>query len=207
MQRLIRTGASVLALALALAACGSDDERPAASGDASSEETASSTTEPSEAEGDAEAASGICADLPPAEEATEGATRTAVIGKDYEFFAAEALALGGQQAVSFINEGEELHELNIVRIAPEETRSVEQIIQESAGADAPPATITPVAMGIACPGERTVFNADLSEPGRYAAVCFIPVGTTPESDPEAEPSGPPHAAEGMFAEFTVAPPA
>ena len=206
MQRLIRTGASVLVLALALAACGSDDEEPAASGDTSSEESSSSTTEPAE-DGEEQAASGICADLPPAEEATEGATRTAVIGKDYEFFAAEALALGGQQAVSFINEGEELHELNIVRIAPEETRPLEQIIQESAGSDAPPATITPVAMGIACPGERTVFNADLSEPGRYAAVCFIPVGTTPESDPEAEPSGPPHAAEGMFAEFTVAPPA
>ena len=205
MQRTIRTFASVLLLALALAACGSDDEKPAASGDTSSEDSASSTTEPEADE--EEAASGICADLPPAEEATEGATRTAVIGKDYEFFAAEALALGGQQAVSFINEGEELHELNIVRIAPEETRSLEQIIQESAGSDAPPATITPVAMGIACPGERTVFNADLSEPGRYAAVCFIPVGTTPDSDPEAEPSGPPHAAEGMFAEFTVAPPA
>jgi hypothetical protein len=197
MHRMIRTGASVLVLALALAACGSDDEEPAASGSPSASEDTSSTTE-ADAE---EAASGICAELPPAEEAAEGATRTAVVAKDYEFFAAEALALGGQQAVSLINEGEEVHELNIVRVAPEETRSLEQIIQESAGSDAPPATITPVAQGMACPGERTVFNADLSEPGRYAAVCFIPVGTTAD----VEGDGPPHAAEGMYAEFTVAP--
>lgn len=206
MHRSIRTAASVLVLALGLVACGSDDDADeTASASASASEDAE-TTDDTEAEDDA-AASGICADLPPAEEGAEGATRTAVIAKDYAFAAVEALALGGQQAVSLINEGEELHELNIVRIAPEETRSLEQIIQESAGSDAPPATITPVAMGIACPGERTVFNADLSQPGRYAAVCFIPVGTTADADPEGEPSGPPHAAEGMFAEFTVAPPA
>jgi len=204
MHRMIRTGASVLVLALALAACGSDDEEPAASGSASaSEEPAEDATDDTaadedEAEGEA---AGVCAELPPAEEAAEGATRTAVIAQDYSFAAVEALALGGQQAISLINEGEELHELNIVRIAPEETRPLEQIIQESAGSEAPPATITPVAMGIACPGERTVFNADLSEPGRYAAVCFIPVGTTATE----EGDGPPHAAEGMFAEFTVAP--
>ena len=196
MRRTPRAVASVLVVAtFALGACGGDDGGSDATASASASEEADDTTETTEAE-----AEGVCAELPPAETPAEGATRTAVVGEDYEFFAAEALALGGQQAVSFINEGEELHELNIVRIAPEETRPVEQIIQESAGSDAPPATITPVAMGIACPGERTVFNIDLSTPGRYAAVCFIPVGTTATE----EGDGPPHAAEGMFAEFTVA---
>ena len=47
------------------------------------------------------------------------------------------------------------------------------------------------------------------EPGRYVAVCFIPVGSTPEAMADMEmsgdePQGEPHAAEGMVAEFTVA---
>jgi hypothetical protein len=46
------------------------------------------------------------------------------------------------------------------------------------------------------------------EPGRYAMVCFIPVGFTPEVAAEAaasgtEPEGAPHFTEGMIAEFTV----
>lgn len=45
---------------------------------------------------------------------------------------------------------------------------------------------------------------NIDEPGRYVAVCFIPVGTTPETPPEDfENLGPPHALQGMVAEFEV----
>ena len=46
------------------------------------------------------------------------------------------------------------------------------------------------------------------EAGEYLAVCFIPVGLTPEVAEAAEsggeePQGPPHFTQGMRAEFTV----
>jgi hypothetical protein len=175
-------------LAFGVAACGGDDDDDVAASD-------DDTTETTEAE-----ATGICAELPPAEEAAAGATQTAVIAKEYEFFAVESLAMGGQQAVSFINEGEELHELVIAKIDDSETRSIEEL----SALPEPPDTVQMVGVGVACPGERTKLNVDLSAPGRYVAICNIPVGTTPESDPEAEPSGPPHSSEGMVQEFTIA---
>jgi hypothetical protein len=45
------------------------------------------------------------------------------------------------------------------------------------------------------------------DPGRYVALCFIPVGTTPDmiqsGAPPAEDT-PAHFMEGMVTEFTVA---
>lgn len=186
-------------LVLGVAACGGDDDDDVASGDDTTETTEASddgaTSETTAAE-----ATGLCAELPPAEEAAEGATKTTVIAKDYEYFAAEALALGGPQAVTLLNQGEEIHELFIGKVDPSETRTLEELV----ASEEAPSTVTMLGIGIACPGERTTFNVDLSAPGRYVAVCNIPVGTTPASDPEAEPSGPPHSSEGMAAEFTIA---
>jgi hypothetical protein len=50
-------------------------------------------------------------------------------------------------------------------------------------------------------------DGTLTEPGRYAIVCFLPVGSDDsilesEGPPEGE-SGPPHVSQGMFAELTV----
>jgi hypothetical protein len=120
-----------------------------------------------------------------------------VTAKDYEFEGADALAAGGAFAITLENEGTELHEMVVQRIDPSETRSLEEMMQE----EEPPETVTTVGFGIACPGESTVFNADLAEPGRYVALCFVPVGTTPEVT--EEPQGPPHAAEGMVLELEV----
>ena len=44
---------------------------------------------------------------------------------------------------------------------------------------------------------------DVPVPGAHDVIGDRAYGTTPESDMDAEPTGPPHAAEGMFAEFTV----
>jgi uncharacterized cupredoxin-like copper-binding protein len=57
---------------------------------------------------------------------------------------------------------------------------------------------------VACPGQTTKFNVDLTAPGRYVAICNVPVGTTPDTDPDAKPSGPPHSSKGMVHEFTIA---
>ena len=48
------------------------------------------------------------------------------------------------------------------------------------------------------PGESDTTFMEL-EPGRYAAVCFIPQGTTQDT----EGSGPPHHTLGMLGELTV----
>jgi hypothetical protein len=180
-------------LVLGAAACGGDDDDDvAASGDDTEETT---TTEAGEAE-----PTGICADLPPSEETAEGATITTVIAEDYEYFAAEALELGGKQTVTLINKGTELHELAIVKVDPSETRTLDELI----ASEEQPDTVTPVGFGVACPETSVKFNVDLTAPGRYIAICNIPVGTTPDSDPEAEPSGPPHSSKGMAHEFTIA---
>lgn len=57
------------------------------------------------------------------------------------------------------------------------------------------------------PGDDDYFVADLEE-GEYIALCFIPVGLTPEAaaaveEGGEEPQGPPHFTQGMRAEFTV----
>ena len=63
-------------------------------------------------------------------------------------------------------------------------------------------------------GEQIVAEGDgtLSEPGRYAIVCFIPTGADPEAyfaaaatadgPPQVE-GGAPHLAHGMYAELLV----
>ena len=54
-------------------------------------------------------------------------------------------------------------------------------------------------------GETDTETFELT-PGRYVALCFVPVGTTDAAtlDDGSEPPGPPHFAVGMQAEFTVA---
>ncbi len=73
----------------------------------------------------------------------------------------------------------------------------------------PPATVLLAPPG----GEQidAVGDGTLSEPGRYAIVCFVPTGADPEAflseagpdgPPEVE-GGPPHIAHGMHAELVV----
>jgi hypothetical protein len=197
----------LFALVLGVAACGDDDDSEEASGD-----DTTTTSEPADEgdEGDgppegppevnpcAEGVTPEEAGLPPAEEPAEGATAIDVTAKDYEFEGAEALDAGGSFAITLTNEGTELHEMAIVKLADEETP-----LEELLASDEEPET-TDVAFGFACPGSSTVLNADVTAPGRYVALCFIPVGTTPETDPSAfEQGGPPHAANGMVHEFTI----
>lgn len=120
-----------------------------------------------------------------------------VTGREYEFTGVPSTVDTGVNLFRFTNEGAELHEMAILRIKGDESieellelpeRQAEKKIQFMGGTFA-----EQNGTGIA--------YVDFKKPGRYAAVCFIPVGTV---DPEAEPpEGPPHAAEGMVAEFEV----
>lgn len=111
----------------------------------------------------------------------------------------------------------ELHEIVAIRIPDDEQRSVADLLQ------LPPdelmaifAAVDPATVILAAPGDDqidAVGDGTLSEPGRYALICFIPTGVSPQAyleaaaaaeggPPEIE-GGPPHFVHGMHAEVTV----
>lgn len=179
--------ALVLVGGLGLAACGDDSESPAASGDAIESEDESTTTS--------------------TETSEEEAETVEVTGIEYGFQGLEGELAAGTE-LTFTNGGKEVHELILMRINDDETRSIEELLalpEEEAQQ-----SVTMKGVAVAGPGEDgQVVEGELvaDEAGRYAAICFIPVGTTemPDGPPQegAEPSGPPHFTQGMVTEITV----
>lgn len=121
---------------------------------------------------------------------------------DYSFTGIPDSLDKGVVAFVLSNDGAEFHELSVVRLKgdttvddilalPEDAKAKERnkLVQEVPGG------------GFAAPGQSDVALINLKKPGRYVALCFIPVGTTPDAEDGGD--GPPHAHEGMTAEFTV----
>ena len=131
----------------------------------------------------------------------DGATAVTITAVDYAFNGTDALAAGGQFAITFENKGTELHELVIQHINDDETRPLAELLKD----DDPSKFATPVIATFACPGRHAdTIGADLSAKGRYIAVCFIPTGTLPSTKPsDSAKGGAPHAVNGMYAEVTV----
>lgn len=175
--------ALILAGSLGLAACGDDDDAPAKSGDPT---TSTSEETPT----------------------TEAAATIEVTGIDYAFEGLPSEIEAGTE-LTFTNGSEkEPHELVLFHIPDDEDRSVDELLalpEEEAQA----AVGDPVGVAVAAqpgePGEVVEGELVVEEPGRYVALCFLPVGSTPESmeDENAQPSGPPHFTQGMRTEFTV----
>lgn len=117
-------------------------------------------------------------------------------GVDYEYEGIPDSIGSGTVAVTFQNEGEELHEIGLARINDDVTLSVEELLALPEEEAMTMVTFAGAAFADAGNSDTTFLRL---EPGRYAAVCFIPEGTTREQ----EGSGPPHFALGMLAEFTV----
>ena len=201
--RRARTGALVATLALGVVACGYDDDA-AETGDAPEETTTTAAAEEDEAT--TTTAGG-------AEDAGEALEVTAV---DYAFEGLPSTVAAGTR-ISLVNasENNEAHEFVAIRIPDEETRPVSELValpEEEINAIF--GTTEPATVILTAPGETdvpgpVVGDGTLSEPGRYAVVCFLPVGGDPAVvlDPNAEgppeSDAPPHAAQGMFAEVTV----
>jgi plastocyanin len=143
-----------------------------------------------------------------------------VTGVEYEFQGVPELVAPGAE-FTFTNGGEEVHEMIVVQVIEGETRTLEEILElPEAESDA----LISQFMGVLIdtPSGET-FNPEgdstsitVTEPGRYAVVCFLPQGldeetfesAMAEADPDAEgpppfPEGTPHALLGMAAEFTV----
>lgn len=118
-------------------------------------------------------------------------------GVDYEYEGLPDTVTAGTVAVTFDNQGTELHEIVLLRINDDVTQPIEELLalpEEEAMTMA-----TPAGFAFAPAGESDTTFMEL-EPGRYAAVCFIPEGTTSMDMPGM---GAPHFTMGMFAEFTA----
>jgi plastocyanin len=191
--------AAAFLLALGLSACGDDDSDAAA--DTPPPTTAAADEEPATTED-------------PTEEAAADGETIAVTAVDYSFEGLPETIEAGSR-LTLTNEGQEPHELVAMRIPDDEARSVEELLalpEEELfavfGGEPEPATVL-----LAAPGETdmpgaVVGDGTLTEPGRYAILCFIPVGSDASVlDPDAEgppaSDSPPHAAHGMWAELTV----
>jgi hypothetical protein len=143
-----------------------------------------------------------------------------VLATEYAFGGLPEELASGPTVVSLTNNGEEMHEIILVRKNDGVTASAEELL--ALPEDEALAQVQMVGMAFAAPGETGHTVADLA-PGDYIAVCFIPEGTTPEvleqmmaaesggptgaTGPEGSaPMGsepPPHFVHGMVQEFTV----
>lgn len=128
----------------------------------------------------------------------------------------------GRVAFRLHNIGEEIHEIAIVRKVEGTTESFQELAPLIAMED------ESVMAKVEFLGAAFSPNADVAgvaivdlEPGEYAAICFIPVGSLQGAEPgpgdapgeepagsapagsEAEPEYDPHFAHGMLQEFTV----
>jgi len=123
-----------------------------------------------------------------------------VTAKEYAYDGIPDELEAGPTSFEFANEGKELHELGMVRVNDGVTETTdellalpeEQVMEKITFMGSP---------AFADPGSGEYKVVDL-EPGRYIVACFVPVGTTSQEAPPVD--GPPHAFQGMVAEFTVA---
>jgi plastocyanin len=196
-------------LALALTACGDDDD------DADTSDTTAETT----------ADTGETADTTAETTADSGATDTTeaaagdvveVTGVDYGYEGIPTTPVPVGTQIAFHNASDvEAHELVALPIPADETRSVGELLQlpeaelETLFGSAAPAMVLLAGPGDVPPQINAVGDGTFAEAGRYMIICSIPVGADPsiiesEGPPAEDPNaGPPHFTEGMAAEITV----
>ena len=115
---------------------------------------------------------------------------------DYEFDRLPNWLPAGPAALSLTNDGQELHQVLLLRVNDGQTGTLDDLLALP-GADLA-ARVRPVADVVARPGTTNTSLVQL-EPGRYVAVCYVPVGSKRGAVGEGEP----HLAEGMATEITV----
>jgi hypothetical protein len=125
-----------------------------------------------------------------------------VSATNYKFDGIAERVPAGTTVVNFDNAGTKFHEMALVRIDEGEERSLEELL--ALPEDEVDALITEKGFVLAPPGAQTYFTADL-DPGRCVAICFVPVGATPEAlasgaDLNDEDG---HYMHGMVTEFEV----
>ena len=114
----------------------------------------------------------------------------------------------------------EVHEMVVFRIPDGERRSVQELVnlpesqQEAIFGSGQPAMVLVAPPKGGGDMIKAVGDGKLTEAGRYAVVCFIPVGADPQAylaaaqgppsdGPPPGGGGPPHVAQGMYGQITV----
>lgn len=118
-------------------------------------------------------------------------------GVDYEYEGLPDTVPAGTVAVTFDNQGDEVHEIGIVRINDDVTASIDELL--AMPEDQAMSMVSFTGVAYANPGESDTTFLEM-QPGRYAAVCFVPEGTTHMDMPG---DGAPHFTLGMVGEFTA----
>lgn len=196
------TAVGMFVIATLLApACSSDDDGASAS-------SRSSTTAAAKTKGSADAPSTSAAAGTP--------TTIAVTAVDYEYEGIPDEVAVGSELTLHNESTKEVHEMVVFRLPDGETRSGEELSKlpqselESLLSGAPTMVLVapPASDGFAAVGDGTI-----GKPGRYLAICAIPVGANPQAymqaaqqskgGPVSVPGGPPHFMSGMYADFTV----
>lgn len=139
-----------------------------------------------------------------------------VTATDYKFGGLPTSAPVGSKFTLQNASTKEVHEMVVTRIPDEVTQSVGELLaMPEEELDALVGQEEPVMVLVALPGEvgkAVVGDGVISAPGRYAVLCFIPVGADPAAvedamdDPDATGvpgSGPPHISKGMYGEITI----
>lgn len=125
-----------------------------------------------------------------------------VTATNYAYAGIPGTVPAGTTVINLANEADEFHEIVLMQIAEGEERSLEELMalpEEEAEA-----LVSEKGFVLAPPGAETYVTAEL-EPGRYVAICFVPVGATPEALASGaaldEADG--HFMHGMVSEFEV----
>jgi hypothetical protein len=121
-----------------------------------------------------------------------------VTAADYAFEGVPATVPSGNVTFNFSNEGAEVHEMIMVRYREDGTTIDDLLAMSDKEAEE---KIEFLGASFGPPGTVDTETKDLSS-GRYALVCFVPVGATDMRALE-KADGPPHVARGMSVEFTV----
>ena len=162
---------ALLLLALVAAACGGGETTTPAGGGADEETT-------------------------PAETGADDGT-VEVMATEFAFEGIPEELPAGPTTFTFENVGEQIHEMVVFQIKTDAT--VDELLKMPEKEAMKQVKMQGFAF--APPGKtaKKPLEADLVT-GRYAVVCFVPVGTTPENK---KAKGPPHFTKGMVAEFEV----
>lgn len=135
-----------------------------------------------------------------------------VTGVEYAFQGLpESVEVGSE--ITFTNEGAELHEIVIVRVADGVEQSFEELMAMDAEGRDPMAEglVEMVGAGplLALPGETAEGSLVLDKPGEHVALCFIPQGADPavfeaagldimDMGPETDPATLPEEIQAIF---------
>lgn len=148
---------------------------------------------------------------------SDGDETQTVTAEDYAFEDLPATVDAGTTFKLTNTSERELHEMVMFRIPDNERRSVEELIRLPEEEQATIFAGEPAMVLLAPPngGDQitAVGTGELTEPGRYAVVCFIPTGADPGAylaaaqaggdGPPQVAGGPPHAFSGMIGQVTV----